>query len=67
MDGKERQAVAAILQAVRGDERQQSWDIRRWLDEQGLFHEDIQGPDRLVEMVCHKLLELPHGGDAAKE
>lgn len=45
-------AVWAILQSTRGDSKGEQWTIRRWLNDRGVFNDDIQGSKRLVEAVC---------------
>ncbi len=45
-------ALKVIHTAVRGDEKSESWSIRKWLDERSVFNGDINGRQALVEAVC---------------
>jgi hypothetical protein len=45
-------ALRVIHATVRGDEKSECWTIRKWLDERGVFNDDIQGQRRLVEAAC---------------
>ncbi len=45
-------ALSVIYTAVRGDEKSECWTIRKWLDERGVFNDDIHGRRRLVEAAC---------------
>lgn len=47
-----REAIGVIHTAVRGDHKSECWTIRKWLDERGVFNDDIQSAERLVEAVC---------------
>ena len=49
-------ALEAIHTTVRGDEKSECWTIRKWLDERGIFNDDLSGGQRLVEEVCKAVL-----------
>ena len=53
-------AIGVIHKAVRGDHKSECWTIRKWLDERGVFNDDIQGSDRLVEAACVFALSTPN-------
>lgn len=56
-DKEAMEALEAIYTSARGDEKGQSWAIRKFLDDRGIFNDDIQGAKRLIEMVCKHVLE----------
>ena len=49
-------ALEVIHTTVRGDEKSECWTIRKWLDERGIFNDDLSGGQRLVEEVCKAVL-----------
>ena len=46
------EALRVIQQAVRGDEKEEWWSLRAWLDERGIFNDDLGKSERLIESVC---------------
>lgn len=56
-----REALDVIHKTVRGDEKSECWTVRKWLDERGVFNDDISGQRRLVEAVCTFALAHPEG------
>lgn len=50
------EALKVILSAVRGDEKSECWTIRKFLDDRGVFNDDIGGAARLIEEVCKLVL-----------
>ena len=46
------EALDVIQTAARGDEKSECRTIRKWLDDHGVFNDDIQGTKRLVSTVC---------------
>ena len=53
-----RDGVAAIYQAARGDKKGEAWTLRKWMDGEGLFNDDIGGTDRLIEVATSHLLAI---------
>jgi hypothetical protein len=47
-----RDVLVAIHQTARDDEKGECWTLRRWLDERGVFNDDITGPRRLIAAAC---------------
>jgi hypothetical protein len=63
-----RSALEVIHKTTRGDEKNECWTIRKWLDERGVFNDDIQGAKRLVEALCaFALAALPSSPVSPKE
>jgi hypothetical protein len=50
-------ALAAIYAATRDDAKGEWWTLRRWCDQRGIFHDDIQGGERLTGIVAGAALE----------
>lgn len=50
-------ALAAIHAATRDDAKGEWWTLRRWCDQRGIFHDDIQGGERLTGIVAGAALE----------
>lgn len=50
-------ALAAIHQATRDDAKGEWWTLRRWCDQRGIFHDDIQGGERLTGIVAGEALK----------
>ena len=61
------EALRAILQSVRGDEKGEYWTIRAFLDKHGVFNGDIQSGKRLVEKACELALEAERGTPAVAQ
>lgn len=59
----QREALQVIHKTVRGDEHSECWTIRKWLDEHGIFNDDIQGGKRLIEECCKAALSAFPEGD----
>jgi hypothetical protein len=49
-------ALAALYAAARTDEHSQWWPIRKWMDDRGIFNADIEGFQRLAEIVIKHLV-----------
>ena len=45
------EALKVIHTAVRGDEKSEYWSLRKWLDDRGIFNEDLGRMERLIESV----------------
>ena len=56
--GELRTALRAIYTAVRGDEKSEYWTLRKYLDKHGVFNDDLQDGDRLIEVVCRLALRI---------
>jgi len=51
-----REAMAAILQAARTDEKGEWWTARKYLNDRRIFNDDISSLERLIEAICGPLL-----------
>jgi hypothetical protein len=51
-----REAMTAILQAARTDEKGEWWTARKYLDDRHIFNDDISSLERLIEAICVPLL-----------
>jgi hypothetical protein len=49
------EAMHAIYQAMRDDEKGEWWTLRKWLNDRGIYNGDI-GDHRLIEEVCRHVL-----------
>ena len=47
-----RTALQVIHKCVRGDEHAEWWTIRKWLDDRGVFNDDLGSFERIVDAVC---------------
>jgi hypothetical protein len=54
-----REALTAIEQSTREDERGEHWTIRAYLDKHGIFHDNIGTSRRLVVEACKVGLYSP--------
>ena len=54
-----REALAAIQQSTRDDEKGEQWTIRNFLNKHGVFNDDISGSRRLVAEACRYVLSTP--------
>jgi len=61
-----REALTAIEQSTREDERGEHWTIRAYLDKHGIFHGDIGTSRRLVVEACKVGLYSPAKPTEAK-
>lgn len=52
-------ALAAIYQAARTDAKGEWWTARKYLDERGVFNDDLGSLERLIETIAAPLLEAP--------
>jgi len=53
----ELQALAgAILRSVRDDAHGEQWTIRKFLDDRGVYNDNLSGSRRLVEEACKKVI-----------
>jgi hypothetical protein len=64
-----REALTAILQAARTDEKGEWWTARKYLDDRRIFNDDISSLERLIEIICTPLVTPPkqereHNADA---
>jgi hypothetical protein len=59
-------AARVLYTAVRGDEKAEWWPIRHWLDERDIYNDDIESLERLVAIVCQRLLGPSHATPEAR-
>lgn len=52
------EAMAAILQAARTDEKGEWWTARKYLNDRRIYNGDISSLERLIEAICSPLLPL---------
>ena len=51
-----RRALKAILTTTRGDEKSQCWEIRKFLDANGIYNDDLGSNERLIAEACRLAL-----------
>lgn len=54
------EALKAIRTAVSGDAKSECWTLRKWLSQQGVYHDNLTGPERLVFEACEVMLKREH-------